>query len=189
MSMKKPLLLIVNGLPGSGKTTLAKRLAHDLRLPVFSRDSLYEVLFDALAGDKNLLPASMGSASFSLLYYVVASILAMGKGLIVEGFFGRPDFRTAEFLDLQRRTDFEPFQILCQADGSVLLERFLARAGSTDRHAGHADMEWLAANRERLLSGHLPPLALGGQLVEIDTTTPDSFDYDALLRQVQVALS
>ena len=186
--MGKPLLLIVNGLPGTGKTTLAKRLAQDLRLPIFSRDGIYETLFDALDCEANGLPPLLGVASFRLLYYAVGSVLAAGQSLIIEGFFGRPDLRTAEFVDLQRGHDFEPFQILCKADGAVLLERFLARAGSGGRHAGHPDLDWLEQNKERLLRGQLAPLALGGQLIEIDTTTPDSFDYDALLRHVRSAL-
>lgn len=185
--MLKPVLIIVNGLPCSGKTTIARRLAQDVRLPVFSRDGIYETLFDALAGD-GAPPAAVGSASFSLLYSIAGSILAAGQSLIVEGFFGRPDLRTAEFAELQRRHDFEPLQILCKADGAVLLERFLARAGSAGRHTGHEDLAWLEQNRERLLSGILLPLALGGQVLEIDTTTPDRFDYAALLRQVQSAL-
>jgi predicted kinase len=183
--MESPVLVIVNGLPGAGKTSLAKRLAQDLSLPVFSRDGIYETLFDAFAGDINRL----GSASFSLLYYVAGSVLAAGQSLIIEGFFGRPDLRTAEFVDLQRRCDFLPFQILCKADGAVLVERFRTRAGSGGRHAGHTDLDWLEQNKERLMRGLLPPLALDGPLVEIDTTAPDRFDYDALLRQVQSALA
>lgn len=187
--MRKPVLIIVNGLPGSGKTTLAKRLAADLSLPIFSRDGIYETLFDALSDDMPQPPASLGTASFRLLYSIVGSVLAARQSVIIEGFFGRPDLRTDEFIDLQRRHNFESFQILCKADGAVLLERFLARANSADRHAGHADMDWLEQNRDRLLRGLLPPLALGGQLVEIDTTTPDSFDYADLLRWVHSALA
>src|SRR5207253_8292690 len=116
--------------------------------------------------------------------------LAAGQSVIVEGFFGRPELRSTEFLHLQHAYDFEPFQILCNADGRVLLERFLARAATVERHVGHRDrdLEWLEQNKERLLQGHLPPLALDGQLVEIDTTTPHSFDYADLLQRVQAAL-
>lgn len=185
--IRKPLLIIVNGLPGTGKTTLARRLAADVKLPVFSRDGIYETLYDALECRSNGLPSLLGSATFTLLYYITGSVLAAGQSAIVEGFFGRPEIRTAEFLHLQHSYDFEPLQILCRADGRILLERFLVRLKAEERHASHQDMKWLEQNKERLLAGHLPPLALGGQLVEIDTTTPHTFDYADLLQQVRAA--
>jgi predicted kinase len=186
--MNKPLLIIVNGLPGSGKTTLANQLAQDLSLPVFSRDGLYETLFDGLRGGSQIPSDRIGSASFRVLYYGLGLVLAAGQSMIVEGFFGLPDVRTAEFVELQRRFEFEPFQILCKADGDVLLKRFLARAGSEGRHRGHGDLDWLEQNKERLLGGVLPPLSLNGQLIEVDTTTPNRFDYDSLLHQLSIAL-
>jgi predicted kinase len=187
--MEKPLLIIVNGLPASGKTTLARRLAADVRLPVFSRDGMYETLYDALECDSNGCPPALGSATFTLLYYVAGSLLAAGQSLVVEGFFGRSELRSGEFLRLQQAHDFEPFQIVCRADGTILMERFLARVETAERHVGHRDLEWVERNKERILQGHLTPLALGGQLVEIDTTTPHSFDYADLLQQVQATLS
>jgi len=187
--MAKPLLIIVNGLPGTGKTTLAKRLAADVQLPVFSRDGIYETLYDALECQNSGLPLLLGSATFTFLYYIAGSLLAAGQSLIVEGFFGRPALRSAEFLQLQQTYYFEPFQVLCNADGEVLLERFLARMKSEERHSGHSDLAWLEQNKERLLQGYLMPLALKGHVVEIDTTTPQRFDYTDLLQQVQTALS
>lgn len=188
--MGKPLLVIVNGLPGTGKTTLARRLAADVKLPIFSRDGIYETLYDALECERNGLPPLMGVASYTLLYYVIGSVLEAGQSLVVEGFFGRPELRSAEFLQVQRTSDFEPLQILCRADGRVLVERFLARMESVERHEGHrkSDREWIEENKERLLQGRLMPLTLGGEVIEVDTTTAGSFDYGDVLRRVHAAL-
>lgn len=184
----KPLLIIVNGLPGAGKTTLARRLADDARLPVFSRDAIYETLYDALDCDASGVPPQLGVASFALLYEVAGAVLAAGQPVIVEGFFGRPDLRRAEFLRLRLHHDFEPLEILCIAGGKALMERFLARGESGARHASHHDMAWLADNETRLLSGQLAPLALPGAIIAINTTTPGSFAYEDVLRRVREAL-
>lgn len=190
VSMEKPVLIIVNGLPGTGKTTLAKRIASDVGLPAFARDGLYETLYDTLACESNGCPPLLGHASFSLLYSITSSILAAGQPLIIEGFFGNPALRGAEILQIQHTHDFEPLQILCRADGKVLLERFLARMNSEERHPGHQsqDLAWIEQNKERLLQDHLAPLALGGQLIEIDTTTPHHFDYADLLQRIRTTL-
>jgi Ni2+-binding GTPase involved in maturation of urease and hydrogenase len=55
------LLIVVSGLPASGKTTLARTLSDRLSLPVVERDRLAEVCFDAL-GTQASVP--LGSVSY-----------------------------------------------------------------------------------------------------------------------------
>lgn len=84
--MSKPLVIIVNGLPGTGKTTLAKRLEQDLRLPLFSRDGIYETLYDALDCQSHGSPPLMAPASFTMLYAIASTLLSAGQSMIIEGF-------------------------------------------------------------------------------------------------------
>ena len=44
---RKPKCIIITGQPGSGKTTLAKKLGERLWMPVISRDEIKEGLADA----------------------------------------------------------------------------------------------------------------------------------------------
>ena len=67
--MPPPLLVIVLGLPGAGKTTLGRRLAAELRLPFFYRDGLKEVLYDSLGWQDRAETKRYGPASYELLYY------------------------------------------------------------------------------------------------------------------------
>src|SRR3954447_25374796 len=39
--------VVISGLPGSGKTTLGRRLAHALSLPLLDKDEILEALFDS----------------------------------------------------------------------------------------------------------------------------------------------
>ncbi|WP_425432548.1 AAA family ATPase [Hydrococcus rivularis] len=44
----KMLLILISGLPCTGKTTLARKIAQKLQLPLVCRDDIKESLFDSL---------------------------------------------------------------------------------------------------------------------------------------------
>lgn len=57
MSRVGSVAIVLNGVPGSGKTTLAPLLARELGFPVVARDAIKEALADAVAVP---LPTSSG---------------------------------------------------------------------------------------------------------------------------------
>lgn len=64
--MQKPTLLVIGGIPGSGKTTLGERLAKDLGFVFLNKDSILEMLwesFDWIDHEAHL--ASFRSATYN----------------------------------------------------------------------------------------------------------------------------
>ncbi len=64
--MTKSLLIIINGAPCTGKTTLGRKLAKQLRLPFLSKDGIKEVLFDTLGWEDKEFRVGLIHASWAL---------------------------------------------------------------------------------------------------------------------------
>lgn len=183
--MSEPLLIIVSGPPASGKTTLARQLARELGLPLLYKDGIKETLFDSLGWRDREWSKKLGLATYRLLYYFLEAHLAAGQPLIIESNF-YPEAAT-HFREIQAKFPFRPFQVLCRTEGSVLVERYAARANAPDRHPGHVDLATLEEIKHILLKGRLEALDIGGEVIEIDTTDFSKIDLAGLssrLRQV-----
>ena len=128
----------------------------------------------------------IGTATYSLLYYVMESLLSAGRPFIVESNF-KPEFENEKFLNLKNKYGFEPFQILCKTNGEILFERFKARAESGIRHPGHVDHLNYEEFKEPLLKGRLENLNIGGKVFDIDTTDFNTIDYNALFSVIKSA--
>ncbi|EFH82186.1 AAA family ATPase [Ktedonobacter racemifer] len=186
--MSTPHLIIVSGPSGVGKTTLAQRLAGDLHLPVLHRDGMMETLYDALEMQPETRHPQLNPASFQLTYYMAGILLDAGLSLIVEATLSRPERSTPEFLALKAQHNFVPLQIVCGGDGEVIMQRFLARTGTPDRHPCHRDHRLTITKPEAILRGYHPSMDIGGEVITLDMTDPTSLDYGALLEQVRVRL-
>ena len=185
--MLSPLLVIITGAPCTGKTTLGLRLAADFCLPFIYKDGIKEILFDRLGWKDKQWSKLLSLASYDLLYYFVESLLKSGKSLIVEANF-KAQVDTNKFLALKSQSEFVPFQILCRAEPETLLERFRSRAGAPERHPGHIDHLTEGELRESLWRGEYQALAIGGQLVELDTTDLAQMDYPGISTTLKSAL-
>jgi predicted kinase len=175
------LLIIVSGPPGAGKTTLARRIAQALALPLIAKDDIKESLFDSLGWQDRAWSRQIGRATYALMYYFIETQLAARRSLIVESNFDAN--ATPKLRALQVKSNFVPLQILCYADNAVLIERFKARWAGGKRHPGHSENQ--ITEEEYRTFRKYPPLDLGGTVIEIDTTDFDQIDFAGLTAQIR----
>lgn len=182
--MSRLFVIIITGLPGTGKTTLGKHLAQRYNLPYIHKDGIKEILFDAI-GDCSLeLSQKLGLSSIHLIHYVTTALITAGQSLIVEANF-KPKPATAEWLALKHKYEFETFQIQCHTNGEVLVQRFQKRIGTEERHPGHHDQ----VKSSSLLQGRQENLKIGGHVFELDTTDFNTVDHEGLHIALETALN
>ena len=151
--------IVVSGLPGSGKTTLARAVASDLELPLLSKDTVKEALFDTLGVGDVEWSKRLGRAS-------VAVLLASARELrhcVLESFW---DPRLAD--DELRDLDGQLIELHCSCSPETARERFQERH-RRDRHPGHLDDQRVDDFDTWIATGRGEPLRLGGPLLEVST--------------------
>jgi adenylylsulfate kinase-like enzyme len=170
----------VTGLPASGKSTVGAAAATALRLPLFDKDVILEVLFESLGvGDGEWRMRLSRAADEVLRGQVVSSHGAVIVSWWCHPFSEVPSGTPTEWLSSLPGALIE---LHCKCSPETAAERFLARK----RHAGHLDSskshaEILASFERFAVHG---PLGFG-RVVEVDTELP--LDPGALLDRLDLS--
>ena len=172
-----PTILIISGLPCTGKTTLGREFASKLNLPFISKDDIKESLFDSLGYEDREWSKKLDIATYSILYYYIEAQLKAGRSFIVESNF-HPQFDTQAFKKLQKNYSIKSILIQCECEGQVLFERFVMRSNSGERHIGHRDHLNVDEFKEKLLSGKLDLMDIDAKVFKINTTDLNNINLD-----------
>jgi predicted kinase len=135
--MRNFRLVIITGLPGTGKTTLARELARRHRLPLICKDTIKEPLLDVLGADASR-SREFSNTAFAVMFSLARELLALGDSLLLEGNFRSGEHETPLLAVLPPDSP-NIIQVLCGAEEAERRARILNRT----RHAGHRDAHQL----------------------------------------------
>lgn len=138
--MGQPALIVICGAPATGKTTLARRLAEVLRLPLLEKDVIKESLAEVLVPPDRAASRQIGAASTTLLYDLAFGMLQRGTSVMIECNFDR-QFAEADLCRMKQVS--RPLIVQCEADRDTIVWRYRKRHATGSRHAAHFDLDAL----------------------------------------------
>jgi predicted kinase len=161
--MKRAVL--VNGVPASGKSAVARALSQAKGWPLLSLDTIKESFFAHLGTGDRDHNRKFGKASYQAIFALVRDF-PEGTTAVIDAWFG---FQPLEVLQehLTRAGISKVAEVWCHAPADIIGERYRARLGQ--RHAGHLGASYVPELIE--LAGRACPLGRY-PVFSVDTTQP-----------------
>jgi len=179
--LRRPAVIAVTGLSGTGKTSVARAIAGELGIRVISADAVRQSLFGAAkqpAGyGEGVYTAESNRLTYQKMIAQARELLAGGGGVVLDATFRRAEDRLAA-RELAQATGAEWRLIECHLAPGLVRNRLTARAA---RREGLSDATWetyLRQQEERAplgnkADGDCLALDTSGSLVMTSRTATD----------------
>lgn len=194
-------LVILAGMPASGKTTFSKKLSESLGFPILEKDEIKEELFDIIGFENYTEKRLLDTAATAVLLRVADSLLECDQSLIVVNNFRKDAETSVE--RLVEKHHCHPVFVFFGGDGDVFYKRYVERDNLHLRHLGHVlqehypphpgdAMEYTMTREE--FAEKFEKLGMnefhvnGICRLDVDATYPERLDTDELIRQIRVLL-
>ena len=181
--MKKPLLVVVTGCPGSGKTTLAHTLARKVGCPAICRDEIKEGFVNTMESSHESLGKDVNQGIYTTFFEILGFFLSKQITLVAEAAFQHNLWASP----LERFSQTAQIKIVvCTVDPHLARMRFIQRGLSDpNRLRFHGDWGVRAAQKgiELPLGNYEPPL-LPIPTLKVDTSDqycPNLDDIESFL--------
>lgn len=160
-------VVLVNGVPASGKSRLARALSERTGWPILSLDGIKNPFLQHIGPVDREFNRTLGKASYQAIWSVIAEAPA-NSTFIVDAWFGfQPKAQLESYLrDAKIETVAE---LWCKVPGSVAGERYASRL--KDRLPGHPGAEYVP--ELVALADRAEPMGCGAVMTVDQTKEPD----------------
>ena len=192
-------LIIIAGMPASGKSTLARKVGKAFGFPVLEKDEIKEELFDTIGFTCYAEKRRHDTAANAVLMRCTEALLKSGTSAIVVNNF-RSDMQKPlqELLD---RYDCSVVTLFLDGDHDVFYRRYVERDNKHLRHLGHVLQEHYPPREgdsldyemtreefaEKFEKLGMAELELRGKRILIDATWPEKMDVEQVIREIESA--
>ncbi|GAB3460324.1 AAA family ATPase [Kineococcus endophyticus] len=170
------VVILVNGLPGAGKTTLARGLAERTGWPCLTKDAVKEALAPVLPAE--FPRPRLGAVAMDTVWAVAAGLPGT---VLVESWWFRPRDLTFARAGVATSGASTVVEVWCDVAPALARRRYAARR----RSAVHEDERRLGEDYDRW-AANAEPLALGPV---VRVPTDGAVDLDVVVSDLRVATS
>ena len=193
-------IILLSGMPASGKSTIAAHLSREFSLPVLEKDAMKEVLFDTLGFSCYAEKRQLDHAANALLLHQTEVFIKADRPVILDNNFD--SIAGEKYNALVEQYGCPAVTVFLDGDTEAFYRRYVARDNAHARHLGH------------ILQEHYPPLpgdsldhtmtpeefdekfvkrgmrdvVLPGQRIPVDATHPEQIDLDRLMAQIRATI-
>lgn len=193
-------VIIIAGMPASGKSTLARKIGAALGYPILEKDELKEEIFDTVGFSSYAEKRKIDHAATAVLLRAFESLLAGGTSVILVNNF---DTASAERLGgMLARYDCRTVTVFLGGDNDVFYRRYVERDRLRLRHVGHAVQEHYPLRdgespdyemtreefAEKFEKRGMGDFRCAGARIDLDATDPAAIDAERLVSRIRELL-
>jgi predicted kinase len=177
---RPPLVILLAGLPGTGKSTLARKIAKRYGLEHISTDSVRKRIFRDIRRDsfsKGSYSSRQRMVVYDTVNYVLYTLLKHGVGCVLDGTFYQERLR-AKVKRISARFNAKFLLVIVTCPESLIRKRFEEREKRKRRTLSDADSKIFEKFKELFEPTSLPH-------IEVNMVT----DHNKILERISHALS
>lgn len=193
-------LIIIAGMPASGKSTIAEKISKAFGYPILEKDAIKEELFDTIGFSNYAEKRRHDIAATAVLLRCTDALLQGGASFICVNNF-RPEVQV-QVQDILDRNQCNCITVFLGGDADEFYKRYVERDKKHARHLGHVLQDHYPPRKgdcleytmtrqefaEKFEQLGMADFRISGSRIDVDATYPEKIDVDKLIAEIRTRL-